>query len=315
MSFTEIFYSYKNILIIFCLIFLYACNKSIPEKNELQEIEVSKSSLPIPEDIKPQLIEDLEGLKFFTNKQFKLWKSYKLSNAYYGPGNHKNYSYESSSRLGMEAHIKDGSILVSISLSNSNPDIGMEFVKLFFKDIDSNTLKNYLETNLNKRINQIYETTPLIFEKNKIYAGSILYGNTLSIVLSSNFKSIPEEDELGKKESYELINKLVAKQLLQNLDKELKSTRLKKKYPLLANYQEPFNLIPETKVYLYYEGLDYGPIYDKPGAKRFGASELGRINFLNGSVEARTIAHKELEGNRNYFYIITDTIQGWMGRP
>ena len=116
MSFTEIFYSNKNTLIIFCLIFLCACNKSIPEKTELQEIEVSKSSLPIPEDIKPQLIEDLEGLKFFTNKRFKLWKSYKLSNAYYGPGNHKNYSYDSSSRLGMEAHIKDGSILVSISL-------------------------------------------------------------------------------------------------------------------------------------------------------------------------------------------------------
>jgi len=312
----------KRIWFLALVFFLYSCDSTdkksdTPDlnKTQVQNFKVSEPSAPISEQKKPQFIEDLEGLKFFSKNQFKLWKSYKLSNSYYGPGNHKNYSYKSSSRLGIEAHIKNKNILESISLSNSNSDIGVEFVKLLFKDINSEELRNYLEINLNKSINQIYETTPFVFEKNKIYAGSVLYGNTLSVVPGPDFKRIPNEDELGKKESYELINKLVIKELLENLDKEVKSKKLNDKYPLLAIYKEPFNLIPETKIYLYYEGLDDGPIYDKPGAKRLGANELGRVKFLNGSVEAKTIAHKELEGNRNYFYVITDNIQGWMGRP
>jgi len=39
------------------------------------------------------------------------------------------------------------------------------------------------------------------------------------------------------------------------------------------------------------------------------------VRFWPLSVKAKVIAHKELEGGRNYFYVITRDLQGWMGRP
>ena len=305
----------KNLLLLIGLLFIFGCSETSSTSDNPKNEKTEKTAPSEPVEVTPELITQLEELKFFKRYDFYLSNSWKLSEAYYGPGVHKNFSYSSSSSMGMEAHIKNGDILETISLSNSNPDTALEFIKLFFKDIDTNNLRSYLKANLNRSINQIRETTPFEYEGNKIYAGSVLYGNTLLINPPSGFKDIPKEDELGKKDSYELITKIVAKEFINNLDRQMKSEKLSKKYPLLVAYKESYNLLPETEVYLYYEGLNYGPIYDKPGAKSFGANELAKISFLKGSVKANLIAHKELEGGRNYFYVITRDLQGWMGRP
>ena len=277
--------------------------------NHEKEIKIK----PVEET--PKLITQIENLNFLKKNGFYLSSSWGLSEAYYGPGEHKNFSYSSSGAMGIEVHIKNGVILESISLSNSNQQSATEFVKLFYKDINEDNLKAYLENNLNKSINQIYQTIPLEYEGNKIYAGSILYGNTLSIKPTESFKEMPREDQLGKKDSYTAITRIINKQFTNNLDKKIKKEKLEKKFLLLANYKETYNLLPETDVYLYYDGLDYGPIYDQPGAKVYDAKKLGEISFVSGPVKAIVLAHKGLEGGRNYFYVYTKELQGWMGRP
>lgn len=109
-----------------------------------------------------------------------------------------------------------------------------------------------------------------------------------------------------------------------NLDKlvisKVESNAIRKgisdKYKYINSSEGDYNLLNETTVYLYYEGLDSGGIWDKAGAKAFGGLRIATISFSNGPVEAKVLAHKELEGGRNYFYVITDNkIEGWMGRP
>lgn len=90
----------------------------------------------------------------------------------------------------------------------------------------------------------------------------------------------------------------------------------KERYKYMDGADGTFNYLKETVVYLYYEGLNSGGVWSKPGAKIFGGSLVSTIDFTSGPVKAKVVAHKELEGNRNYFYIFVDNNnQGWMGRP
>ena len=309
---------FKYLLIILLGLSILSCGSDSQDKTSKsspKSSQTQKKPNTTPIQSTPEFIEQIQNLAFYKKYGFYLDSKWALSSSYYGPGKHMNYNYNSSSSMGMEVVIKNGSTAETISLSNSNPERALEFVQIFFKDIDNNKLKSYINENLNKSINQIYQTIPFVHEGHEIYAGSIYYGNTLSVKPNSGYSQIPKENELGKKDSYNLINKMVSQEFIKNLDKSVKEEQLSKKYPILSAYQEDYNILPLTDIYLFYEGLNDGPIYDRPGAKVYGARELGRVNFLRGSVKAKVIAHKELEGGRNYFYVITRDLQGWMGRP
>ena len=50
--------------------------------------------------------------------------------------------------------------------------------------------------------------------------------------------------------------------------------------------------------------------------KNFGGKRVGTVSFTKGPVKAECVAHKSLEGGRNYFYVVLQNgDQGWMGRP
>lgn len=288
--------------------------ESISDKANTENSTSSKP--PVKKtNITPDLIKEIESWNFFKRNNFNLSNKWELSPAYYGPGFHMNYSYDSSSSLGMEIQIKDNKIFEGISLSNTSNQIAVELAEIFFKEINRTKFEEYLNANLNRDVNQIKEAKPYPVNGAKIYAGRVGWGNTLSFDFDSDIKVLPKEYELNKEKSFALIKSIVEKSFIDNLDQTLKNEKIGKQYPLLANYKEQYNLLPLTSVFLYYEGLQDGPIYDKPGAKNFGANELGRVSFSNGSVPAKVLAHKELEGGRNYFYVIVNNLQGWMGRP
>jgi len=265
--------------------------------------------------VTPDLIIEFQSWKFYKRHGFNLSNKWELSSQYHGPGFHMNFSYNGSNDLGMEVQIKDNDYLKGLSIANTSVDIGIELAQIFYKDIDVNKFKEYLQNNLNKNINQIKESVPFTINNDTIHAGRVGWGNTLKFSFNPHLDRLPKEYELGKADSYNLIKNIVNKSFIDKLDSHIKKESINKKYPLLASYTESFNILPKTDVFLFYDGLPDGPIYDKPGAKNFGANELGRVSFKSGSVKAKVIAHKELQGNRNYFYVITRNLQGWMGRP
>lgn len=307
-------------LYLFVFIFsIFSCTDE-PYKNQKSNVTSSnKTSLvekkPDLKKVTPDLIKEIQSWKFYKRHGFYLDMQWELSSQYYGPGFHMNYNYNGTNGLGMEIQIKDGEFLTGLSLSNTSTDIGIELAQIFYKDIDIIKFNEYLQNHLNKNVNQIAKSVPFTINGNKIHAGRVGWGNTLSFYFEPNLKILPKEYELGKTDSLNLIKNIINKSFIDNLDVYIKKDTISKKYPLLASYGESYNLLPETNVFLFYKGLSDGPIYDKPGAKNFGGNELGRISFRSGSVKAKVIAHKELQGNRNYFYVVTNNLEGWMGRP
>lgn len=107
------------------------------------------------------------------------------------------------------------------------------------------------------------------------------------------------------------------KALILNASKQIQQNKLTADYPLLASSAEDgINLLPATKVWLYYDGLPSGGIWNKPGAKAFDGKLIATVDFSSGPVPALLVAHKALEGDRNYFYVkLVNGTQGWVGRP
>lgn len=301
------------------LFLLISCSEQSyqPQKSNLtnsnQNTLIEKK--PDLKKITPDLIKEIQSWNFFERHGFYLDRKWELSSVYYGPGFHMNFNFNGSGGLGMEIQIKDNEFLTGLSLANTSVDIAAELAQILYKDLDVNSFNEYLRINLNKNINQIDKSEPFIINGNKIHAGRVGWGNTLMFYFNPHLKTLPKEYELGKADSYNLIKNQINKSFIKNLDAHIKKESIYKKFPLLASYTESYNLLPETNIFLYYEGLADGPIYDKPGAKNFGANELGRVSFRSGSVKAKVIAHKELQGNRNYFYVVTANLEGWMGRP
>ena len=113
--------------------------------------------------------------------------------------------------------------------------------------------------------------------------------------------------------SYEEISKFLDQVIIKNIDKKAKEEFLQPfKY---INESTGAHLFKKKQVYLFYEGLPSGGIWAKPGAKNFGGERVGTFYFEEGPVSAEAIAHKELEGNRNYFYVVieSENLEGWVG--
>jgi hypothetical protein len=123
------------------------------------------------------------------------------------------------------------------------------------------------------------------------------------------------EDLNSIDKSYEEISKFLDQVIIKNIDKKAKQEFLQSfKY---INESTGAQLFKKKKVYLFYEGLSSGGIWSKPGAKNFGGERVGTFYFDEGPVSADAIAHIELEGNRNYFYVLieNENLEGWVGRP
>lgn len=123
------------------------------------------------------------------------------------------------------------------------------------------------------------------------------------------------EDINSIDKSYEEISKFLDQVIIKNIDKKAKQEFLKPfKY---INESIGAQIFMKKKVYLFYEGLPSGGLWSKPGAKNFGGERVGTFYFDKGPVSAEVIAHKELEGNRNYFYVLleSENLEGWVGRP
>ncbi len=116
--------------------------------------------------------------------------------------------------------------------------------------------------------------------------------------------------------SYKAIEIYLDSLVLDNVESSSLSRNIEAKYKYIKGSDGNFNILKNQTVYLYYDGLRSGGLWDKPGAKAFGGSRVSTVHFINGPVKATVVAHKELEGGRNYFYIfVSNEIQGWMGRP
>ena len=115
--------------------------------------------------------------------------------------------------------------------------------------------------------------------------------------------------------SYKEISKFLDQVIIKNIDKKAKKDFLIPfKY---INESTGAHIFKKKRVYLFYEGLPSGGLWSKPGAKNFGGERVGTFYFNEGPVMADTIAHIELEGNRNYFYVLIESknLEGWVGRP
>ena len=130
--------------------------------------------------------------------------------------------------------------------------------------------------------------------------------------------SKPNKPKTGSISNDEIkkINKFLDSILLDNLEAVAIRSKLLYEYPLLGNYKEDINFLPKRTVYLFYKNLPSGGLWDKPGALNYGGKRVGTVLFTEGPVKAECIAHKSLEGGRNYFYVVLQNgDQGWMGRP
>ena len=72
--------------------------------------------------------------------------------------------------------------------------------------------------------------------------------------------SIPQEE-------VEKIKTLLDSLVIKNIEKDAIDRTIKEKYPILSKYTEEFVFLSKTTVYLYYEGLSSGGLWDKPGAR------------------------------------------------
>ena len=123
------------------------------------------------------------------------------------------------------------------------------------------------------------------------------------------------EDINSSDKSYKEISEFLDQVIIENIDKKAKQDFLQSfKY---IKETSGAQLFKKKKVYLYYDGLSSGGMWSKPGAKNFGGERVGTFYFNEGPVVAEAIAHIELEGNRNYFYVLIEdeNLEGWVGRP
>jgi len=124
-----------------------------------------------------------------------------------------------------------------------------------------------------------------------------------------------KKNSISDEEAYNEISNFLDELIIQNLDKMAKEEFMQSfKYIKAVDNAQLFQ---KKTVYLYYEGLAFGGMWSKPGAKNFGGKKVGTFYFDKGPIEAYAIAHSELEGNRNYFYILIEDegLEGWVGRP
>ena len=176
-------------------------------------------------------------------------------------------------------------------------------LKLYLEVISSET-KELNEEGLQELINinphkPLYKSMLSSSPKDEIQSNS-----------SINQKKVMRIEDL--EEIYNYLDSLV----VENIKRKGIKNKISNAYPLLSHYSEAYDLIQKQSIYLYYEGLGSGGLWDKPGALNFGGIKLRDISFTNGPVPAYVIAKKSLEGNRNYFYVVLeDGTQGWMGRP
>ena len=134
------------------------------------------------------------------------------------------------------------------------------------------------------------------------------------IIILSGCSDI-QKNSSSDNNSYQEISKFLDQVIIQNIDKKAKEEFSQSfKYLKEATNSQLFQ---KKRVYLYYEGLSSGSVWSKPGAKNFGGERVGTFYFDQGPVTAEAIAHIELTGNRNYFYILIESknLEGWVGRP
>lgn len=141
---------------------------------------------------------------------------------------------------------------------------------------------------------------------------------TLSLIfLLSCSENIIHQDNASEFENaYKEISRFLDQVLIENIDKTAKD-EFSKSFKYLKDIPNA-NLFERKKVYLFYQGLPSGGLWSKPGAKNFGGEKIESILFSNGPIAAEIVAHVELEGNRNYFYVLIDNeekSEGWVGRP
>ena len=125
-----------------------------------------------------------------------------------------------------------------------------------------------------------------------------------------------KEKNIKLDNAYKEISMFLDQVLIKNIDKSAKD-EFSKSFKYLKDVPN-VHLFKRKKVYLFYEGLPSGGIWSKPGAKNFGGEKIGDIFFSNGPIAAEIVAHVELQGNRNYFYVLVSNekkLEGWVGRP
>jgi len=123
------------------------------------------------------------------------------------------------------------------------------------------------------------------------------------------------KDINSSNKSYKEISEFLDQVLIENIDKKAKQDFLQSFKYIKENTSA--QLFQKKRVYLFYDGLPSGGMWSKPGAKNFGGERVGTFYFDKGPVIAEAIAHIELEGNRNYFYVLVESknLEGWVGRP
>ena len=138
----------------------------------------------------------------------------------------------------------------------------------------------------------------------------------LIFLSSCSDNTLNKESDIEFDNAYKEISSFLDQVLIENIDKSAKD-EFSRSFKYLKDITN-VNLFERKKVYLFYQGLSSGGLWSKPGAKNFGGKKIGSILFSNGPIAAEIVAHVELEGNRNYFYVLVnneENLEGWVGRP
>tara|TARA_B100001093_G_scaffold354874_1_gene339415 strand:- start:227 stop:1171 length:945 start_codon:yes stop_codon:yes gene_type:complete len=196
----------------------------------------------------------------------------------------------------------------SLGLNSWEPDESYEFAdNEFLSSTEIETFEiatSVPSTNIERNI-EVYSELAILNPLKPLYKSKLEFYSKHAEISDEDKKSILKEVESA-------IDALV----LANLEPvKLAKAEAEASHPYLRNSTR-YKLLPESVAYLYYEGLDSGSIWDKPGARSFGGSKISDVSFRSGPVRASVIAHAALEGNRNYFYVTVPNVgEGWMGRP
>lgn len=120
----------------------------------------------------------------------------------------------------------------------------------------------------------------------------------------------------NENEEFHELNLFLDNLLIKNFMQD-QSSNISSEYKYIRDIKD-VNYFKKERIFLNYDGLKSGGMWSKPGAKNFGGERVATFYFNKGPVEAFVVAHKELPGNRNYFYILIDNEsndEGWVGRP
>lgn len=271
-----------------------------------------------------EILKQFSNTKFFKENNMVLDRQYPLAKG----GTNNSYDSRDRQFVYVELTTKNGAVsdIGMEVLYPSDTSRPTELIKLFAPEADTRKIKEYLEKNIGVSRGHISEAPGLSVTGGVLRAANISWSvgsqrvndYTLSFDLNKPVTSIASPLELKRdSEEYKLVARLLEREVLDSISRDPVRAALNAKFPYLKNVDrtQSYTPVDDQEIFLFYEGFPDIRFWSKPGAVSFGGQQVGLISARTPK-SARVIAHAQLPGDRNYFYVYLDEdTQGWVGRP